>query len=359
MDSMESSIENDNSGRKLQYAASFSVSEVTSRGDQVVWSTRGEDSVVGTLSATESVGGPSWTRETSEVENFSESYRIADAEGLVKNEHQESTQFGGAPSTETEDLDLAQFTEELAEIAAAKFLSSFQRQSVKRSFAPGQDQDRKRLKLMDPSDHLVVETSDSEDGEMVIIKKTSFFACPFYVRDNKHAKCVTRHQLQSIEDVKEHVCWDHRQPRYCPICKEEFSSSKVRDTHIRLRACQPNNSAVEGVTFEQGERLNKMEDRAYLSDDLQWFQIWDIVFPKIARPSSHLYIGQREVSVCSFRRFWMQSNEDIVAGFLQEKALQSCDIRNEERELEALCDLVMESVVDRIFLDRCDPVSAA
>lgn len=358
--SIEGGDEGEDYGTEMQPTASVAVSENTSRGDQIVWSTCGEDSVVGTLSATEIVGRPSWTHEIgSEAYNVSESCCIADAGELVQDETQESTQLDGSPSTETDILDLARFKEELADIAVAQFLSGFQRQSVKRSFAPWQNQDRKRPKLMESPDHLVVETSDSEDGETVVIKKASFFACPFYVRDKKHAKCVTRHQLQSIEDVREHVCWEHRQPRYCPVCKEEFPSSKSRDTHIRLRACQMTMSTVEGVTYGQGKRLNKVGDKAYLSDDLQWFQIWDIIFPEIARPSSHIYTGQREVSVCSFRQFWMQSGEDIVGSFLQEKALQSYDIRNEKRKLEALCGLVMESAVDRIFLDRCDPVNAA
>jgi hypothetical protein len=26
---------------------------------------------------------------------------------------------------------------------------------------------------------------------------------------------VRRHYFSSIEDVKEHVCWDHRRPQFC------------------------------------------------------------------------------------------------------------------------------------------------
>ncbi|KAI3396474.1 hypothetical protein diail_12094 [Diaporthe ilicicola] len=337
-----------------QYASSVTVSEATSRGDKIAWSAH--DSVAGMFSAGDSFGRPSGTHETaSEAQSVPGECPRAGAEEIESSascsrQGQEPMNSYGPTTAEMEDLDLSQFTVELARIASEQFLSGSRRESAKRSFAPWQSQNRKRPRLMDSSDHLIVETSDSEDGETVVVNKAKFFACPFYIRDNKYEKCVTRHQLHSIEDVRDHVCWEHRQPRFCPVCRELFSTSKDRDTHIRLRACQPKKSTVEGVTYEQEARLN-MEEEKYFSEDLRWFHIWDTIFPRVVRPASPFYTGNRELSVCAFRRFWMQSGEDIVAGFLEEKQLRSYSIRNEERGLKALHDLVLESVVDRIFHD--------
>ncbi|KAH8743139.1 hypothetical protein F5883DRAFT_441332, partial [Diaporthe sp. PMI_573] len=135
----------------------------------------------------------------------------------------------------------------------------------------------------------------------------------------------------SIEDVKEHVCWDHRRPQFCPVCKEVFVSAKDRDAHIRLRACYANAlSTPYGITDGQEEQLER-ENKLYMSEDSRWFVIWDIIFPRIARPSSAFYTGERDVAVCAFREFWRENGEQLVTEFLETKACQSFCIQNEER----------------------------
>ncbi|KAJ0120904.1 Vegetative incompatibility protein HET-E-1 [Diaporthe amygdali] len=359
----------DDCGVTPQYANSVCISEITSREDPIAWSSHGRSSVAETMSARGSIGAPSWTHESaSEAHGLPEPFAEADntvtvcieaACEEVKDGLKESVQLSESPSTQTQSLDGARFTEELANIATEQFLSGFQRQSVKRSFRPWQSENRKRPKLMDSSDHLeIVETSDSEDGETVVVRKARFFACPFYIQDNKHSKCVTEEQLQNIEQVKDHLWWAHRQPIFCPVCKEQFPSSKTRDTHIRLRTCHPKiSSSIEGLTGEQDEKLAREEEEPQLSEEMRWFRIWDIIFPHIARPPSPFYTGQRELNVCAFRRFWMESGENIIADFLEKKESQSYNIRNEERELRALYNLVLQDVVCRIFAESCDRVT--
>lgn len=141
---------------------------------------------------------------------------------------------------------------------------------------------------------------------------------------------------------------------FCPVCKEDFRLSRDRDVHIRLRICHANTSTTpEGITDDQEERLNR-EDEESLPDDLRWFQIWDMIFPHVDRPFSPVFTGEREVSVCFFRQFWMQSGEETVAAFLEKKQCQSYNIQNEERALQAIYDLVVEHVVDRIFFEFSD-----
>jgi hypothetical protein len=138
------------------------------------------------------------------------------------------------------------------------------------------------------------------DGEMVLIKKSRVFACPFYILDNKYAKCVRRHHLHTIEEVKEHLCCNHRQPAYCPVCKKEFSSGRNRDAHIRLRACDANNSTKpEGITGEQEKQLERVDMKSF-SEDLLWFHIWDVIFPHVERPSSAFL--DKTISAASLKR---------------------------------------------------------
>lgn len=359
----------DDCGMTSEYAPSVSPSEVTSQDDRIAWSAHDRSSVEGTARVFDIESRPSLVRENTleaqdqpeecDVDNEGEAGVHSPCTGCMNQKIDEgsenSVHSNESTSTETQVLDVAQATKELADIAIGQFLSTRQRQSNKRYFIPWQTQNRKRTKLMESSDQLEdVQTSDSDDGETVLVKKTKFFACPFYVRNGKYTNCVTRNHLNSIEEVREHVCWEHRRPMFCPVCKEEFASGKDRDAHIRLRTCRANNSSTpEGITDDQEERLTR-EEKSSLSDDLRWFQIWDIIFPHVDRPSSAFYTGEREVSVCAFRQFWMQSGEEIVAAFLKKEKCQSYSIRNEERKLRNIYDLVEERVVDRIFIDSSD-----
>lgn len=200
-----------------QYAASESLSEVTSQEDPIAWSTHGRGSVQGTLISFEADVRPSWVRRfTSEV-HYSHDGCPADVAGEaglhsscsdwedkgVVSGSQNAMHFNRSLPTGAQVLDVAQLTNELADIAVEQFLSGRQRQSNKRSFIPWQNQTRKRPKLMESPEQLeIVHTSDSEDGETVPVRKARFFACPFYVRNNEYTKCVTRHHLQSIDEVK-------------------------------------------------------------------------------------------------------------------------------------------------------------
>lgn len=341
-DKMAPSVEE--CGLTSQYAPSTSSSGFTSQEDQMAWSAHERDSVDETFGALERDVTPSWLDKTASA--------IHDRpEGChVDEPPQNSIHPDKLPFTEAQILDVGQITEELADIAIKQFRSDRQRQSKKRCFIPWQSQNRKRPRLTQPSDELeVVDTSDSDDGETVLVKKARFFACPFYVRNQKYTDCVTRHHLQSIDEVKEHVCWEHRRPMFCPICKDEFPSGRDRDVHIRLRICRANSSnPPEGVTDYEDEQLNR-EEKQGLSEDERWFQIWDIIFPGMERPPSTSYTGEQEVSVSKFRQFWMQDGQEMVANFLEKKDCQNYSIQNEERKLQAIYDRVMEMVVDRIF----------
>lgn len=362
--SMASSVED--CGMNSQIATSVPISEAASQEDPIVWSDQEESSVRSTLNGLDSgVRTPSVHATTWEAQSVPEDYFVGDAENnslhndsictTVQSGSHDLVHPNGSPLSGNQDLDVAQTVQELAGIAAEEFLSRRQRSPAKRSVVSWMGQNRKRQKLMKSFGQLgVVRTSDSEDGETVVVEMTRFFACPFYVRNKKYTECITRHQFLNVEDVKDHILWEHRQPVFCPLCKEEFPSGRTRDTHLRLRSCHLNDSSIpEGITNDQDDRLNR-EERSYLSEELKWFQVWDIVFPHIERPLSAFYTGARELRICAFRQFWIQSGQETVAEFLQKKECRSYSIQNEERKLQAIYDLVMENVVDSIFFDFSD-----
>lgn len=350
-------------GMTSQCATSASFGEVASQEDPTVWSAQGACSMRGSLSAPKSdMRRPSGSAGVSEAEILSEDCIIDDAEGnslhrdftcaTVQSGPYDVMHLNGSPPTENQVLNVAQISKELADIAKEQFLTSCQIRPAKRYLIPWLGQTRKRPKLTKPTDHLeAFHTSEFDDGETVVVKKTKFFACPFYIWDKKYTKCITRHHLLSIEDVKDHVLWDHRQPVFCPLCKQEFPSSRNRDIHIRLRNCHLNTAKTPaGITYDQDDMLNR-EERSSLSEESRWFQVWDIIFPQLEHPPSAFYTGERELSICAFRQFWMQRGEEIIAAFLQNKGCRRYSIQNEERELQAIFDLVAENVVDRIFFD--------
>lgn len=245
---------------------------------------------------------------------------------------------------------MTSITEELASVTADRFLSRRGEETNKRSLIPWQTSSRKRAKRANSCDQLEgVYTSDFDDGETVLVNKARFLACPFYVRDNQYTKCLTRHHFDNVEDLKEHICWDHRRPKFCPVCKEEFSSGADRDAHIRLRTCNANTSDMpDGVTDDQEEQLAR-DENSRISEESRWIQIWEIIFPHITRPPSAFYTSERDVDVCAFRQYWVENGEKVVADFLEAKEYKSYDLQNEERDLRTIYDLVMENVVDKIF----------
>lgn len=242
------------------------LSEITSHEDPIAWSAHEICSVDGALRTLECDVRPSWADETTPAAHHGPRDCLLDeaedneyhspcsgptGRSLVDGS-QNFMHMKDSPYVEAQVLDVAPIAQELANIAAEQFLSDRQQRSNKRSFAPWQSQTRKRPKLIQSSNQLeVAHTRDSDDGESLLVKKSTFFACPFYIPNNKYTKCVTRHHLYRIEDVKEHVCWEHCRPMFCPVCKEEFTSVRDRDAHIRLWACHVDTSGtLEGITDE-------------------------------------------------------------------------------------------------------------
>ncbi|KPM43049.1 hypothetical protein AK830_g3523 [Neonectria ditissima] len=122
-------------------------------------------------------------------------------------------------------------------------------------------------------------------------------ACPCYKLDPVlHQRCLI-FPPRYVSDVRQHVQRAHkRQPLHCPTCKRIFDDadadeSTLRDQrhdHIRQRDCVQSDRSVPGITEDQLERLRNPESsqRRNRSTEGKWYEIWDILFPGIARPRS-------------------------------------------------------------------------
>ncbi|KAH6991278.1 hypothetical protein BKA56DRAFT_228130 [Ilyonectria sp. MPI-CAGE-AT-0026] len=137
-------------------------------------------------------------------------------------------------------------------------------------------------------------------------------ACPFYIRYRKtYAACRTC-KFRAVADVRRHILRSpaHRQPLHCPLCKLIFvgHSAEVRsqrDKHVRQCHCTGNDDEVPGITEDQIQQLKDPENRSGSMAE-NWFELWEILFPGVGRPSAP-YLSASEYQDYFedvIKRFW-------------------------------------------------------
>ena len=110
-------------------------------------------------------------------------------------------------------------------------------------------------------------------------------ACPYLKFDPiKHRNCCAK-QLSRIGDVKQHLTRQHTPKRYCQRCLEtNFPDEQSLDIHMMLNTCLFKDRALlEGLSHQQ-QRLLSRKSNPNLSEEDQWFAIWEITFPKALFP---------------------------------------------------------------------------
>ncbi|KAI1165331.1 hypothetical protein F5B18DRAFT_611584 [Nemania serpens] len=265
--------------------------------------------------------------------------------------------------------DLASDAAELSKIVLGEFISATVNAPNKKKrsgdFEDLTGSTNKRLKVVCFEKHMRIDLSpDADDPDTIIVAPPrpatyQHLACPFYVRDKEsHRSCLTRADLRDIVQVKRHLCTAHRQPPYCPVCRETFVSTAVCDRHIRAVSCAPSNRPrPSGITVVQMQQLARRAD-AWASRELQWLSIWEIVFPGAALPllssstgpALAVYLtGEAEAVVCQLRDFWSSEGTRIVSDFIagkEPRGLPSSPDR--DRRGKALGSVVLDRVVDRL-----------
>ncbi|KAI1776211.1 hypothetical protein F4818DRAFT_457677 [Hypoxylon cercidicola] len=174
------------------------------------------------------------------------------------------------------------------------------------------------------------------------------FACPFYVRDpEKYLSCLTRSALQEITEVKQHLWEAHRLPRYCPTCREIFTTTRSCDSHIRSRSCSPQDiPRPEGITIEQMQQLARRAG-SQLSAKQQWLSLWAIVFPGADFPDAKYPSRAVEFAVCLFRGYWSSNGEKVMLDFI-EKSVCDYELLDEGGSFAALHAAVLHQTIDRL-----------
>lgn len=195
-----------------------------------------------------------------------------------------------------------------------------------------------RKRVRDDGD---VSEDDSKNGHPAVKKRRNadhnrpYWACPFAKKNpNKHRRCY-RLILTRIRDVKQHLFRTHRFPIYCPVCCQTFTLATDRDDHTRLRSCLEGSAAnLEGVSEEQRDRLSRRVNRS-LSEEQQWFTIWDILFPDCPRPTSPYYDPNLAENMMAFRDFMASQGPTIMSNALSSSGSVLWSMPDGEQDLEA------------------------
>ncbi|KAK1467680.1 hypothetical protein CCUS01_07211 [Colletotrichum cuscutae] len=181
--------------------------------------------------------------------------------------------------------------------------------------------------------------------------RSIILACPSYKEDPlKHLQCL-RIELKRIKDVKQHLNRKHRQPSYyCPTCWMIFDKPTDRDIHISQRGCFLQDRVnYEGISEDQSRQLTRKVDRR-LSEEQQWFSVWDIVFPDVPRPESAYLGNQIEESMVMIHDFWDANGKALVSDALWERGpIPEPNVSDDEGELESFLAEALESVVEELL----------
>ncbi|KFY28123.1 hypothetical protein V491_00626 [Pseudogymnoascus sp. VKM F-3775] len=141
------------------------------------------------------------------------------------------------------------------------------------------------------------------------------FACPYLKMDPvKYSKCCTK-QLSRIRDVKQHLNRHHTPKIYCQRCLEtNFCNEEALNEHIDRESCRRNDpAALEGISLGQRGQLSRKSNHK-ISEEDQWFVIWEILFLRRARPRSAYMDTALSTELRLFREYFDTHVESVMGG---------------------------------------------
>lgn len=176
------------------------------------------------------------------------------------------------------------------------------------------------------------------------------FACPYTKKDPMHYRDCYKYMLTRIRDVKQHLVRCHRIPFYCPRCMGTFDTEEIRDEHIRAMSC-PAKPVVklDGVTEAHKLQLAK-RPQANLSQEDQWFAVFDIMFPgHQPRPASPYIDTELLQDITLYQDFLMMHGPQILSEILTMRGAVTWNLPNEERDLAAFQQTILEDGLRVVF----------
>lgn len=166
-------------------------------------------------------------------------------------------------------------------------------------------------------------------------------ACPFSKRDPARHRGCYRYELKRIRDVKQHLRRCHPRAVYCPSCGDTFQDENIRDAHVRRRTCpEKPDLNVEGVTEARSRRLGR-KSSSKKSQEEQWFDVFEILFPGQPRPKSPYVDRFLSDELQSFREFLAQEGPAILSEKVREHGLW-------EDQHSAFLESILDDGLERI-----------
>ncbi|KAE9366629.1 hypothetical protein N431DRAFT_562011 [Stipitochalara longipes BDJ] len=197
------------------------------------------------------------------------------------------------------------------------------------------------------------------------------FACHFHKLDPrkygpwtdiKYDKCSSSHITQ-LRHIKRHFKKAHTPLPYCKHCFRSFENTNQLKDHSQAPVtCKPSREfshAVEGIEGDQWQEINRVlgQKGKHVDDDFRWYEIWRILFPGLAKPSSTRierpgYIAHNIYGIDELRsEFAHRIEGDVQDGTIQRDGLQRI-LYQFEQTLEACSAALGLLRLDKPMEDR-------
>lgn len=175
------------------------------------------------------------------------------------------------------------------------------------------------------------------------------FACPFAKKDTTGHRTCYRYCLTRIRDVKQHLKRCHRMPEYCPRCSELFDDEERRNEHLRGASCEVGPPPqIEGISKAQQSQLGRRV-ASQMSEEDQWFTVFDILFPGHPRPRSPYMDWELSEQMQIFSDFLVLQGNVLLSSFLDSQHAVTWELPFGERDSERFQHNVLADGLQYVF----------
>jgi hypothetical protein len=183
------------------------------------------------------------------------------------------------------------------------------------NYALRRDFKRKRDEVGDEDSAYASQSSTAESSSKS--RRKYLLACPFCKKDPQKYQVCYRHKITKISYVKLHLYRKHQLPLHCARCCITFKTEEAQDIHVIAGTCENRKPKPEwsGITRSQKQQL-EMPVSSRLTEEEQWFTIWDILFPGQPRPHSPYVDSGLSEQLCSFQDFAFETGPAIICDLL-------------------------------------------
>jgi len=142
------------------------------------------------------------------------------------------------------------------------------------------------------------------------------FACHYYKLESEMYSDCRFYKLRRFKDVQQHIKRIHTKQLFCTRCHAVFDSLSPLQAHEKkIPPCEwrerPALGFISSYHFEKfGESKESGVGRSK-SQEEQWMDLWDFLFPGVDRPWSAYLESQRGEMTYQVYKFWLEHKEEI------------------------------------------------